>query len=139
MTDHRNTSEKLIGATLIPLLDSKNKISFFSSYQSGKDFSLRAASIITAPILLSLGTMSLLVNAGGELLNGFSELLKFDFSDAGKHFLESGKCLLVSPLLIIAAILSPLVNLIDLIGGAINSLRHSAQTPQQENMGMNFQ
>lgn len=139
MTDFRTTSTKLCGATAFPFINSDKRPGFFSPYQSGKDFSLRAASIITAPIIFSLSTVAALLDACAELLKVFATLFQGEFSASKDHFIECGKNLMLQPIFLIAAILSPLVNLIDLIGGAINSIRQSSQTPNEENLGMDLQ
>lgn len=138
MTDIRSTSQKLFGATGFPFMDSSKRSGFFSPYQSGKDFGLRAASIITAPILFSMNSVAALLEASAELLNAFAKLCIGELSESKDHVINCGKRLILAPIFLIAAILSPLGNLIDLIGGAINSIKHSSQTPNEENLNMGF-
>lgn len=109
---------------------------FFSAYQSqsGTDFGFRAASVITGPIVFSMKTISALLEASAALLNGFANLFVVNFSAAKKDFLNAGKNLVLSALCLIGAILSPLINLIDLIGGAINSIKMAVQTPEVPTM-----
>lgn len=106
---------------------------FFCTIESSKDFCWRVAPIGTAPVMFSLATLNALLKTGAELLNAFASLVAMEFTESKDHFIECGKSLLVSPIFVIAAILSPLVNLIDLIGSVINSsFREELDGPQFE-------
>ncbi|RUR19450.1 hypothetical protein ELY21_04320 [Legionella sp. km535] len=132
MVDRRNVSEKLIGATLFPTLQSYRRPAFFSSYNSVSDFGFRIASIATAPVLLSLASISLLLEAASKLLKVFSNILMFQFAKATDKLVDCATLSVMSPIFVLAAISSPLVNLIDLIGGAVNSLFHSSNADNSE-------
>ncbi|MBL7481256.1 hypothetical protein [Legionella bononiensis] len=136
MRDRRSVKEKFVGATLYPLIDSDDRPVFFAKYKSASDFAFRTASVGTAPVLLTSASLALLLEAGSKLLLTFSNILELSFSEAIDNLKECGKSLLASPLFLVAAILSPLVNLIDLIGGAVNSLFGSSKKdnsyPDQE-------
>ena len=136
MRDRRSVKEKLVGATLYPVIKSKDRPGFFAKYESASDFGFRTVSLATAPLLLSSASLALLLEAGSELLRTFSNILQLEFSPALENLKECGEAILFSPIFLVAAILSPLVNLIDLIGGAVNSLFGSSKKdnsyPEQE-------
>lgn len=137
-SDNRDLIEKLMGASTYIFNDEKEenqKFHFFSPYQSKSDFGFRVASVVTAPIVWSVADLFLLFYAGKELLQTFSKILDKDFSGAKKNFSEAGiHLLIIQPLILISALTSPLINLIDLIGGAIASTKQlfaeSAPSPK---------
>ncbi|KTD42436.1 hypothetical protein [Legionella quateirensis] len=138
MRDSRSVKEKLVGATFYPLIDDTDRPSFFAKYKSASDFGFRTASVATAPVVFSSASLALLLEAGSELLKAFSNILQFEMSAAIGNLKECGKSLLGSPIFLVAAILSPLVNLIDLIGGAVNSLFSSSKADHSYNIEQEY-
>lgn len=135
MSDSRSTGEKLFGAICYPFLDDKPHPGFFSKYQSASDFGFRAASVVTAAPILAAGACSIALEAVSKLIKVLAHLVILDFSSAKNAFLKSAGYAGVSAGFLVAAVLSPIVNLIDLIGGAINSLFSGSE--QQANQQAN--
>lgn len=137
--DLRTIPAKLIGAAGYFVMEADQRPTFFAPYQSLSDFSLRAASIVTAPFMLSTASLALLLLAGSRLLEAFSNLVEFNFTSSKKRFVDCGAALLHTALFLIDALLSPLINLIDLIGGAITSIINaSAETTTEQPFSPNI-
>lgn len=117
-----------MGATRKRIID--NEFCFFKKYEMPRDFFIGATSVVTAPIICTGFSIAALLKAGCLFLKTVADLFTFDFSDAGKNIKNSAEWLGVSSILLIAAVLSPLINLIDLIGSAITSIKQ-AVTPEK--------
>lgn len=108
------------------------KSAFFQPYKSPLNVLGRTTSIVTDPLLLGTGSAVLALLAGWELLKAFKNLVTLNTYEAKKNFAESGEGFLASGALLIAAILSPLINLIDLIAGAVTSLLKPKQINEEQ-------
>lgn len=95
---------------------------FFKPYQSLTNVVGRTTSIITDPVVLAGLTAYCTLQMGIYLLKSIVNLITINLSDAKENISAIGTFLLAAALAITALILSPLVNFIDLIGGAVVSL-----------------
>jgi hypothetical protein len=132
--DMVDTIEQLSGYTGAYLLSKANKETrplFFKAYQSKSDALYKIASIIAAPILLSATSVVFLVNAGLELFSTLVNLCKLDLNKAAPHGKSASQSLLKAFFIICAAIVSPVVNLVDAAGSTITNcfLENRAPAP----------
>lgn len=106
---------------------------FFKPFTSPSQVLGRTMTVITDPLLL--GTFSVYVGlcAGYELLTAFKDLVTLNTSSAKKNFSEASATFFISATLFITAVLSPIINLVDLIAGAITSLLPSKQNKEEPN------
>lgn len=95
---------------------------FFRPYKSPVDPLLRTLSLVSAPVGLALYTaeclLGFLIYAGTSLFNAIRCNEK-----AGSNLVESVLYLAVAVVSAISAVISPVVNLVDLVGGGVNSCR----------------
>jgi hypothetical protein len=116
--------EQLSGYTGGYLLSKANKEtrpSFFKPYQSKSAALLKTASIIAAPILLTVTSGVFLINACLELFSHVVNLCKLDLSKATQHGKSAFQAFLGALFIICAAAISPAVNLVDAVGSTITS------------------
>lgn len=125
-------SKKLLGTTAKAIAtavdnDSQKTVQsgFFKPYKSPSNVFFRTTSIITDPLLLAGGTAFFALLAGFELLKSLGSLITANRQDAKESLKESGEMIVIAGMLLIAAIASPLVNLVDLIGGGVTSLKQN--------------
>ncbi len=98
------------------------KTSFFQPFTSASDLFGRGTSVATAPAMYAgLGIISLGA-ALKELITGFINLITGEFSDSWKNVKDSGKHSLNTLAYAILAVVSPIANLIDIIGATIVSI-----------------
>ncbi len=95
---------------------------FFQPYQSKLDPLCRASSIVTAPVCLSVVAVEF---AGASVLFAIKsalDLATFEPTKAKEDGGGSIRLLMAMTAALCTAILSPLINAIDLIGGGVNTL-----------------
>ncbi|WP_298624400.1 hypothetical protein [uncultured Legionella sp.] len=98
------------------------KPAFFMPFESGVDIVTKIASIPLAPAAFSVEALT---NAGAALCYALIASLRFcifDLNGAQNDFLKSGTYLLSSVQALSAAILSPIINAIDLVVSAIQTI-----------------
>ncbi|MCL9683778.1 hypothetical protein [Legionella maioricensis] len=99
---------------------------FFKPYQSPADFLYRTASVITAPLIFTGFSAFFALKAGFEVLKAIGSLLLLNTASAKENIKEAGDSLKGSVYLLVVAVVSPFINLVDLIGSGIKSvLPHS--------------
>jgi hypothetical protein len=95
---------------------------FFKPYKSPANVFFRTTSIFTDRVLFAVGSAFFVISAAVELIKAFASLIVLNFADAKENFKEAGGSVLVAALLFVVGVASPLVNLVDLIGGGVASL-----------------
>lgn len=133
------------GATAEAIVNSHNsppsiaiRSAFFKPYASTSDFFMRATSVITAPISLSILFLELaffgiafpLVGAAVSIYTthqGIPEQIDWPAVKA-----MSGKLLLIALASILTAFISPLLNLIDLIIGGCLSVAQAGRNEEKD-------
>ena len=91
---------------------------FFDRYNSPKDFAYRSASIVISPILYLARLIFLFVKSVYKLLMAVGGAFVEDFTEVEQSILQAPH------LFILTAVLSPFINLIDVLVGAVYSLQH---------------
>ncbi len=94
---------------------------FFRPYKSAGDVALGVASIVAAPVVFPVASVGFLLVAGYQLLQAIANTLTGHFSNAIENLLDSGAYLFCSLSSVLVAPVSPLVNLIDLIGSIVTT------------------
>lgn len=104
---------------------------FFQPYQSKADPFIRASSLVTGPAVLSFIALECALISVYFAVKSIIDLAAKNNKEAKKSIAASGELLLAMTGALLAAILSPIINLIDLIGGGINSIsaKSSAEIP----------
>mgnify|MGYP003390727750 CR=1 FL=1 len=94
---------------------------FFQPYDvhESKNPFFRAATIVTAPICSAIFALQTAVMAVNYLCKSILSLAKMEFGASSHYFKESGKCLLGMCINLLLSPISPVVNLVDLIGGGV--------------------
>lgn len=95
--------------------------SFFNPYESPSDFLTRTAAIATTPVLGVIHVAQLVIEIAVELIQGAINLITFNFSGAAGNFLSMGLFLLSALAVTLVYAVSPVIELVDLVGGGINS------------------
>lgn len=125
-------STGVTGKTLLSLLNPERpplKSVFFQGYQSTFDPIIRAATILTAPISLIFIAAGCAVTSVVLAFVSLGRCVLANSHNAKQPILASGYFLLAAAVALMAAIASPVIHAIDLIGGGITSL---AQQPSKE-------
>lgn len=116
----------ITGEVLLKYSDSNQddyNLVFFKPYQSTADFFKRMAYVATAPVFLSLIALELTVGAMIVGLSILIDAVSLDLDGAKQTAATAYSLLLGAGAMMLFAIASPIVNLVDLIGGGIASLR----------------
>ena len=102
---------------------------FFQPYQSKLDPFTRANSLITGPLVISFIALECTAISLYFAIKTIVDLVKSDSAQAKKDGKVLGNVLLSLCVSLLAAVLNPIINFIDLIGSGINSLpqKNSAQ------------
>jgi hypothetical protein len=95
---------------------------FFKPYTSPQNVLGRTTSIVTDSLVLGSGSVFFALKAAWDLLLAIKNLVTLDISEAKENFSDAGINLLIAGMFLITAVLSPLINLVDLIAGAVTSL-----------------
>ena len=113
---------------------------FFRPYKSASDVLQRSATIITAPLSYTLCSAGFALSALFELfkachklllaLTGFGGSSRYNQYEAEQDFNESGRQLTIAAQCAVAAIASPFINLMYLIGGVVGSM-YPAKDPKR--------
>ena len=117
--------------------DDKKKVrhAFFKPYKDPSDFCIRAATIISAPIACAIFSIEAL---GFAIFFAFDALVKLcqgNTNKATEAAKKSGVALLGMVAAVITAFISPLVNLIDLIGGGVATIEQQCNGEAQLDQG----
>ena len=108
---------------------------FFQPYTSPGDFAMRGVSVVTAPVYFGVGSCVLFLHTGWILLRAIAQAIGSNFSVSSGDERYAGAILEdIQPGfgLIVLAMISPFVNLIDWIISGINSVRN-AINPEENN------
>ena len=111
---------------------------FFKPSKSGIDVIGRTTSIVTDSVLLSGVSAYFAFNAVWELLKAVGNFITGYLSESKDNIQESGKNLLGTVIGLIAAIVSPIVNTVDLVGSAVNTIKDCCQNSEEAMQG-NYQ
>lgn len=98
---------------------------FFKPYQSKLDPLFRASTIITGPVVLAAYALGFAFLTVFNAFKSLGNLIILDPKEAKNSISDSAAFLIGMVLEALAAVLSPIVNLIDLIGGGVTSLTNS--------------
>ncbi|HAT1595601.1 TPA: hypothetical protein RG395_002231 [Legionella pneumophila] len=111
--------------------DKPLKSVFFSPYSSAPNFLYRAGHVVAAPISFSIITLELVSSSLYLSLKSLNSLAFSDKKAAKIHIIDSVVHFAVSLITAIGVIVSPIINLIDLIGGAISTMRAKSEAAEQ--------
>ncbi len=103
---------------------------FFKPYKSPLEVLGRTTSIVTDSLFLGSVSAYCALEAGWNLLKTLKNLCSFNTTAAKKNFHDSVQGTLVSLAMLVIAVLSPLINLIDLVAGGVNSLKQACQNEE---------
>ena len=95
---------------------------FFKPFESKSDPFFRASTLITGPIVLSCLALEVALATIYYALKSIAHLATLDTVGAKDSFESSANHFIAMALQICAAVISPIANFIDLIGGGIASL-----------------
>ena len=126
LSDFNGFLEKSAGISAALALKKRgSSVEFFTPYYSTTDFFRRGFSIVVAPLCLSIFFAEAFLCVVWDGLSSINAFIKQNISDAKKNLAYS----LISVRLVIALsvliVISPLVNLIDFIGGGITHFKNS--------------
>jgi hypothetical protein len=133
--------EDFLGTTATVMLDKSDRSGsshFFKPYSGAINVLGRTASIVTDSLGLGGVTAFLALAAGWELLKAIGNLVTGNVSDAVGDAAAAGFILLLACEYLIAGIISPVVNTVDLIGGAVNTVRGCCASSEEEEVGSSF-
>jgi hypothetical protein len=103
-------------------IPSTNKSFFFLPYQSKSDPFIRASTLITGPAIMSLIALECSVAAVFFAIKSIVDLVTLNVNDASKDAGFFGIFLIATGATLLAVLINPITNLIDLIGGGVSSL-----------------
>jgi hypothetical protein len=95
---------------------------FFKPYESKIDPLYRASTLVSGPIVLSVIALEFALASVYCALESIVNLIGLDPEAAGISIMQSASAFVAMTLAILAAVISPIVNTIDLIGGGITSI-----------------
>lgn len=129
--DYLLTHSGVAGQYLLKSKRDENTPTFFKPYQSPADFALRTAYVISAPLFLSAVTLEIFALSVGAALKSISyDLVVHGIEKAWSNLTESLITLAASFVLAFISLASPIVNLVDLVGGAVTTI--TEQTQEQD-------
>lgn len=119
-------------------MDTKRTIKslFFNPYQTKQEFLYKAASVVSAPVCLSIIAIEL---ASASLYLGIRsavDLAKLDTRVAKIHLADAFFHMIFAFVAAITAAASPLINMVDLVGSGISTI--SKNFGQQEEIKLSF-
>ena len=105
-------------------IDDKKKVlhAFFKPYADPSDFCTRAATIVSAPFACAILAAEALLTCIYFAFDALAQVCIGDIGNAGESIGSSGTFLLIMIAAVIAAIISPLVNLVDLVAGGVTTI-----------------
>jgi hypothetical protein len=112
---------------------------FFQPYQSKSDFMYRNMSIVTAPVCMSLLALELAVASFYMGLKSMANLVILDTSAAKRYAQELLLYSIFSFIATVAAIASPFVNLVDMVGSVVTSITHKDEAGGEEEIAQPMQ
>lgn len=127
----------LSGPVMSTLLDSAPIYTielFFKPYKSRADILTRSLEVVTAPISFTLLAFSALAESIVRLVIGAYQWGSGD-KDPSKNFNKAVGYSVGSLILVIAAVLSPLINLIEALGAGVNSIAKLTTNEKPEPYG----
>ena len=113
------------------------KTLFFKPYQSKTEFFYKTSGVITAPICASIIAIELAVGSLYLGLKSLVDLAQLDTQTAKIHIIDAVVHLVCSFVALIAAMASPVINFVDLVGSGINTLRQNNETPLETTPSFN--
>ncbi|WED43584.1 hypothetical protein [Legionella cardiaca] len=94
---------------------------FFKPFTSSGNGVIRTTSIISDLPILGITSAVVALMAGVEFLKAIGNLVTGNVKISLENLKGTGAMLLISAVIAVAALFSPIINTIDLIGGVINS------------------
>ena len=137
--DFYGTTSKAIDTAVDEESKIKVRSLFFNPYKSPLTVLVRTTSIVTDPILIGAISGYFALDAGYEVLKSIFNLVTLNTHDAKEQIQYAGRAALASAVLLVVAILSPLINLVDLFAGALTSFirpEEDKEFEQSVSMGM---
>lgn len=95
---------------------------FFKPYKNPSDFCIRAATIVSAPFAFAILAAEALLGAIYFAFDALAKVCMGDTSNAAESIGSAGACLIGMFTAIISAIISAVVNFVDLIGGGVATI-----------------
>jgi hypothetical protein len=105
---------------------------FFKPYSGAINVLGRTTSIVTDSLVLGGFTACFALATGWELLKAIGNLVTGNVSNAADNAEQFGIGLYCSGMMLIATIISPVVNVVDLVGGAVNTVRGCISPAENE-------
>lgn len=123
------------GTAFLNFLSSESDIkrNFFQPYQSKSDLFFRSATVITAPITLTAIALEFAALTLGYAIKSLVEFVMLRPSDAVDDLGNSAMSFMTAIGLALAALASPVINAVDLIGSGVVTLRQNHEHDEQEN------
>ncbi len=112
---------------------------FFKPYKSPSNVLFRTTSIITDPLLFTAGTAFFVLSAAFDLLKTFASLFTLNLTGAKENIGECGDSLKGVCFMLVAAIVSPVINLVDLIGSGVASLKQNSVEEEEVHQSPSMQ
>lgn len=97
-----------------------NQNTFFRPITSSDAY--RVVTPFIAPVALSLVAVGAILYCAANLLGVVVSIFSLDGEGVKEHFLEAVTSLAAAVGLILAAVVSPVVNLVDVVGGLVNTV-----------------
>lgn len=121
----------VVSPALDKLMGNKSDVPvFFNPYQSKSDVFFRAASVVTAPIALSVFALEAALFAVGYAFKALWNLVTLNPAEALVSLRESAISLLCAALGLTVAIASPVINAVDLIGSIKPTLNQKSDSEE---------
>lgn len=111
---------------------------FFKPYQSISDPFFRAASIVTAPLCLSVLAVEFAMASVILAFKALIDLPREGFAKAKETIKMSASCLMLMTFSLFAVFASPFINAIDLIGGGITTVVRKCTDEEFEDPSYKF-
>ena len=126
MTNLKKIGGKLTGTTpkavYAYLNDEAVSSVFFKPYKSPGNFFYKVGSVIAAPVIHTGFSACFALNAGFAILKAIGNLLLLNTASAKENAKEAGFSLREAGIMLVLAIASPFINLVDLIGSGVKSI-----------------
>lgn len=120
LIDHSGITAELVQN----YLEGRNTTTFFKPYQSPADFAQRVTYVVSAPLFLSVIFLEVFALAIGAALKSISYDLVVHGKQLALFTAGQSLSLLVNSIVIAAlAFASPFINLVDLAGGGVNTIK----------------
>ncbi|CEG56895.1 hypothetical protein [Legionella fallonii] len=125
------TTSKAISSALVNDNGAPIRSFFFTPIKSTTSFAVRATSIVTDTPQLAMASAVIALAIGAHFLATIGNFVTGNFEETLESLKGAGIFMLVSAGLAVAALFSPIINTVDLLGGMVSTVAECCAKPDE--------